>query len=112
MEDVKPMRTPSAGSLMYAMVLQSGYKVLVDSYMVGNVDGKKSTTGYVLTLGSATISWTTEAKYVAATETCKEMIWLIKELGQDQGWNAGCIVTTKCHSFGEELYISFKDEAH
>ncbi|KAH0774090.1 hypothetical protein KY290_011227 [Solanum tuberosum] len=41
-----------------------------------------------------------------------EMVWLIKELGQDKGWNAGCIVTTKCHSFGEELYISFKDETH
>ena len=63
--------------------------------MAGDVDVRKSTTGYVYTLGSTTISWvsklynivvlsTTEAEYVAVTEASKEMIWLqtfLEELG-------------------------------
>ena len=70
----------------------------VDSDMAGDVDGRKSTTGYVFTLGSAAVSWvsrlqkivalsTTEAEYVAATEACKEMVWLqsfMRELGKEQ----------------------------
>lgn len=59
----------------------------VDSDMAGDIDSRKSTTGYVFTLGSAAISWmsrlqkivalsTTEAEYVVAVEACKEMTWL------------------------------------
>jgi hypothetical protein len=59
----------------------------VDSDMAGDIDSRKSTTGYVFTLGGASISWvsrlqkivalsTTEAEYVAAVEACKEMTWL------------------------------------
>ncbi len=71
----------------------------VDSDMAGDIDGRKSTTGYVFTLGSAAVSWvsklqkivalsTTEAEYVALTEASKEMVWLqglMKELGMEQG---------------------------
>jgi len=70
----------------------------VDSDLAGDIDSRKSTTGYVFTLGSAAVSWvsrlqkivtisTTEAKYVAVTEACKEMVWLrsfMKELGKEQ----------------------------
>lgn len=70
----------------------------VDSDLAGDIDSRKSTTGYVFTLGSAAVSWvsrlqrivtisTTEAEYVAATEACKEMVWLrsfMKELGKEQ----------------------------
>jgi len=70
----------------------------VDSDMAGDIDGRRSTTGYVFTLGSAAVSWisrlqktvalsTTEAEYVAITEASKEMIWLqsfMKELGKGQ----------------------------
>jgi energy-converting hydrogenase Eha subunit C len=56
----------------------------VDSDMAGDIDSRKSTTGYMFILGGATIFWvsrlhkiivlsTTEAEYVAAVEACKEM---------------------------------------
>ena len=68
----------------------------VDADMAGDRDNRRSTTGYVFTVGGTTISWvskiqsvvslsTTEAEYVAATEASKEMIWLqrfMDELGK------------------------------
>jgi hypothetical protein len=68
----------------------------VDSYMAGDKDSRRSTTGYVFTIGGTTLSWilklkkvvalsTTEAEYVAATKASKEMIWLqrfMEELGK------------------------------
>ena len=69
----------------------------VDSDLAGDVDTRRSTTGYVFTVGGTAVSWisrlqkinalsTTEAEYVAATEASKEMIWLqcflVEELGQ------------------------------
>ncbi|RVW71154.1 Retrovirus-related Pol polyprotein from transposon TNT 1-94 [Vitis vinifera] len=70
----------------------------VDADFASDIDSRKSTTGFVFTLGGTTISWTsnlqkivtlstTEAEYVAATETVKEMIWLhgfLDELGKKQ----------------------------
>jgi hypothetical protein len=64
--------------------------------MAGDKDTRRSTKGYVLTIGGTTISWilklqkvvalsTTEAEYVVATEASKEMIWLqrfMEELGK------------------------------
>ena len=65
------------------MVL-TGY---VDADLAGNVDIRRSTTGYVYTLEGTAVSWgsqlqkivslsTTEAEYVAVTEASKEMVWL------------------------------------
>ena len=62
-----------------------------------DVDSQKSTTGYVFALGSESVSWvsslqkvvalsTTDVEYAAATEACKELIWLndfLKELGKE-----------------------------
>jgi hypothetical protein len=70
----------------------------VDSDMAGDKDSRRSTTGYVFTIGGTTVSWiskiqkvvalsTIEAEYVAATEASKEMIWLqrfMEELGKKQ----------------------------
>ena len=70
----------------------------VDVDLVGDIDSRKSTTGFVFTLGGTAISWasnlqkivalfTTEVEYVAATETRKKMIWLhsfLDELGKKQ----------------------------
>jgi hypothetical protein len=64
--------------------------------MAGDKDSRRSTTGYVFTVGGTTISWilklqkvvalsTTKAEYVVATEASKEMIWLqrfMEELGK------------------------------
>ena len=71
---------------------------MLDADFAGDIDNRKSTTGFVFTLGGTAISWTSnlqkiiilstiEAKYVAATETGKEMIWLydfLDELGKKQ----------------------------
>ena len=70
----------------------------VDIDFAGDIDSRKSTTGFVFTLGDTAISWasnlqkivtlsTTEAEYVVATEARKEMIWLhdfLDELGKKQ----------------------------
>ena len=73
----------------------------VDSDFTGEVDHRRSTTGYVFTMAGTAISWmsqlqkivtisTTEAEYVAVTESSKELIWLqglLAELGFDQVMN-------------------------
>ncbi|KAH9701426.1 hypothetical protein KPL71_024990 [Citrus sinensis] len=70
----------------------------VDSDFAGDLDKRKFTTGYVFTLAGAAVSWvsklqtvvalsTTEAEYMAATQVCKEAIWiqwLLEELGHKQ----------------------------
>ncbi|KAH9753523.1 hypothetical protein KPL71_015101 [Citrus sinensis] len=70
----------------------------VDSDFAGDLDKRKSTTGYMFTLAGAAVSWvsklqtvvalsTTEAEYMAATQACKEAIWiqrLLEELGHKQ----------------------------
>ncbi len=59
----------------------------MDSDFAREVDHRRSTTRYVFTFGSTTISWvsqlqkivtisTTEVEYVAMTEASKELIWL------------------------------------
>jgi len=64
----------------------------------GDLDGRKSTTGYIFTLGGTTINWksklqgrvslsTIKVEYVAISEATKEMIWLknlLKELEKQQ----------------------------
>ncbi|KAH9783217.1 hypothetical protein KPL71_009226 [Citrus sinensis] len=70
----------------------------VDSDFVGDLDKRKSTTGYVFTLAGTAVNRvsklqtvaalsTIEAEYMAATQVCKEAIWiqrLLKELGHKQ----------------------------
>ena len=70
----------------------------IDADMDGDKDNRRSTIGYVFTVGGTTVSWisklqwvvalsTTEAEYVAATQASKEMIWLqrfMEELGKKQ----------------------------
>ena len=58
-------------------------RLLVDVDLAGNVDIRKSTIGYVYTLGGTAVNWgsqlqkivalsTTEAEYVAITEAGKD----------------------------------------
>lgn len=69
-----------------------------DSDYAGDLDKRRSTTGYLFTLAKAPVSWkstlqstvalsTTEAEYMAITEAVKEAIWLyglLKDLGVGQ----------------------------
>ena len=58
-----------------------------DADFVGDIDNRTSTSGYLLNLGSTTISWSckkqptianssTEAKYISAWEATCEIVWL------------------------------------
>ncbi|KAM2659837.1 hypothetical protein EV2_022338 [Malus domestica] len=70
----------------------------VDSDYAGDLDGRKSTTGYVFTMAKGPVCWrsilqssvalsTTEDEYMAVAEAIKEAIWihgLIRDLGVNQ----------------------------
>jgi len=70
----------------------------VDSDYAGDLDRRRSLSGYIFTLCNSAISWkatlqsivalsTTEAEYISATEGMKEAIWLrglVNELGLTQ----------------------------
>ena len=70
----------------------------VDVDFADDIDSRKSTTGFVFTLGDTAISWasnlqkivtlsTTKVEYVVTTKVGKEMIWLhgfLDELGKKQ----------------------------
>jgi len=73
----------------------SGYS---DADMAGDVDSRKSISGYLITFAGGAISWqsrlqkcialsTTEAEFIAITEGCKEILWMknfLQELGHHQ----------------------------
>uniref|UniRef100_A0A2N9FHB7 CCHC-type domain-containing protein n=1 Tax=Fagus sylvatica TaxID=28930 RepID=A0A2N9FHB7_FAGSY len=87
----------AVGCLMYAMVCTR--PDLGSCNYAGEVDDRRSTTGYVFTLSGGPICWkstlqsivamsTTEAEYMAVAEAAKEALWLkglVKELGLNQG---------------------------
>ena len=70
----------------------------VDSDYAGDLDRRKSTTGYVFTMAKGPVCWrsilqssvalsTTEAEYMVVAKAIKEAIWihgLIRDLGVDQ----------------------------
>ena len=77
----------------------------VDADWAGDLDGRKSTSGYSLTFAGGVVSWqsrlqkcvvlfTTEVEYIAANEAGKEMLWLkrfLQELGLKQdGYVVNC----------------------
>ena len=69
-----------------------------DADMAGDLDGRKSTSGFLFTFAGGAISWlsklqkcvalsTTKAEYIAAIEASKEMLWMkrfLLELGLSQ----------------------------
>ena len=83
----------------------------VDADFTDDIDSRKSTTGFVFTLGGTAISWvsnlqkivtlsTIEAEYVVATEAGNEMIWLhdfLDELGKKQ--KMGILHSDRVQSF-------------
>ena len=64
-----------------------------DADMAGDMDTRKSTTGYLYTFVGATVSWVsrlqriaalsiTKVDYIATIEACKEMLWMQRFLGE------------------------------
>ena len=89
------LRGTSDVGLIYGGDSQCSVVGYSDSDYAGDVDSRRSMTGYVFTLGSSVVSWkatlqptvtlsTTEAEYMALTEAAKEGIWL-KGLVSDLG---------------------------
>ncbi|KAG8492333.1 hypothetical protein CXB51_009816 [Gossypium anomalum] len=91
----------------------------VDSDYAGDLDKRRSTTGYVFTLAGGPISWkstlqstvalsTTEAEYMAVTEAVKEAIWLqgmAKTLGLVQEHiNVYCDSQSAIHLAKNQVY--------
>jgi hypothetical protein len=83
-----------------------------DSDFQSDRDSKKSTSGYVFTLGGGAISWrsikqsciadsTMEAEYVAACEAAKEAVWLKKFLSDLGVMRIEQVpITLFCHNSG------------
>ncbi|WVZ54400.1 hypothetical protein U9M48_005204 [Paspalum notatum var. saurae] len=80
----------------------------VDSDHAGDLDKRRSLTGYVFTVGGCAVSWkaclqatvalsTTEAEYMAISEACKEAIWLRGLYSELCGVSCSC-VTIHCDS--------------
>uniref|UniRef100_A0A2N9HS63 Reverse transcriptase Ty1/copia-type domain-containing protein n=1 Tax=Fagus sylvatica TaxID=28930 RepID=A0A2N9HS63_FAGSY len=85
-------RSKSCLSFGSSKLVLEGY---TDVDMAGDLDGRKSTSGFLFTFAGGAVSWqsklqkcvtlsTTEAKYVAVTEAGKEMFWM-KRFLQDLG---------------------------
>lgn len=69
-----------------------------DANMAGDINTRKSTSGYMMTFAGGAVSWqsklqkcvtlsTTEAEYIAVTDACKEILWMkrfLQELGLKQ----------------------------
>jgi hypothetical protein len=108
------------GTADYRLKLGGGTQVLLSGYCdadwAGDLDERKSTTGYAFYIGDGVVSWnskrqptvalsTAEAEYMAAAQATKESLWLkqlLSELGfthseavSIQSDNQGCIALTK-----------------
>ena len=78
------------GSLKSCLSFGSSKPVLegyIDADMAGDLDGRKSTSGFLFTFAGGAVSWQsklqkcvalsiTEAEYITATEAEKEMLWM------------------------------------
>ncbi|GMI67402.1 hypothetical protein HRI_000409500 [Hibiscus trionum] len=58
-----------------------------NSYMAGDIDSGRSTSGYLITYVRGVVAWqsrlqkcvalsTTESEFIATTKACKEMLWM------------------------------------
>mgnify|MGYP002869993966 CR=1 FL=1 len=89
------------GTSNFRLSFGSGKPMLIgytDADMAADVDSRKSTSGYLITLSCGAVSWqsrlqkcialsTIEAEFIATTEACKELLWMKKflmELGFKQ----------------------------
>ena len=88
-EAVKWIMRYLRGTAKLKLTFGSGKLVLVgytDSDMAGDVNNRKSTSGYLMTFSGGVVSWqsrlqkcvalsTIEAEYIAVAEACKKLLW-------------------------------------
>lgn len=93
-----------AGTTNYGIIFTPSDSTLLsycDANHAGDIDTRRSTTGYVFTFNSGAITWssrlqptvaasTTEAEYMAAAATVKEALWL-RKLFTDLDLHTACI---------------------
>ena len=95
------MRGTSKMCLCFGSVepMLDGY---IDSNMAGDVDSRKSISGFMMTFAGGAVSWqsklqkcvalsTTEAEYIVITEGCKEALWMRKFLEELRLSQSNCI---------------------
>lgn len=85
------------GTINYGLLYFNSKKLRLTGYSdadhAGDIETRRSTTGYVFFLGDGTISWsserqksvsisTMEAEYMAASEATKELVWLKRLLNE------------------------------
>lgn len=103
--------------IVYGGGAKNGLVCYVDADFAGDLDSRKSTTGFVFLLNGSVVSWgsrkqssvatsTVEAEYIAAATAIKEAVWvgrMLEELGILVGCitmycdNQGCISNLKNH---------------
>jgi hypothetical protein len=106
------------------MVEPVGYS---DADWAGDLDNRRSTTGYVFMLSGAAVSWSskwqktvalssTEAEYMALAAATQECLWLhelLHELAlQSRDWNSNARGQSVVHCLGEESIQTPADEAY
>ncbi|GAA0147369.1 transmembrane signal receptor [Lithospermum erythrorhizon] len=107
------------GSTQYGIFYTKGkaegeLMVYTDSDYVGDLDDKKSTSGYVVLLNSGAVAWcskkqpivtlsTTEAEFVAATVCACQAIWMKRILNELVKQEDSCIVIRCDHSSSIKL---------
>ncbi|RVW54023.1 Aromatic aminotransferase ISS1 [Vitis vinifera] len=78
------------GTSKLKLTFRSGKPILVgytDSDMAGDVDNRRSTSGYLMTFSGGVVSWQsrlqkrvalsiTETEYIVVAEACKELLWM------------------------------------
>lgn len=95
---VKRIFSYVSGTIKYGIEYRSGGSELTlrgysDADFVGDVETRRSTTGYVFELAGGPVTWasqrqdlitlsTTEAEYVAASITSREVVWLRRLLSE------------------------------
>ncbi|XP_059076723.1 secreted RxLR effector protein 161-like [Cryptomeria japonica] len=97
----------------------------VDSNWTGDIDNRRSISGYVFRLFGGVVSWmskrqvvitffTTGVEYMVATHACKEAIWL-KKLCLNIGFDVGHInicCDSQCYLFSKKSYCPCQNKAY